>query len=141
MTTVDWIALAVIALAALNGLRRGLVGGVFSLAGIAAGAYFGAKLAPQLLSGSESPYTPLVALGGAVVLGRALPERGVGRGEHDPPEPLRGVAAARARLAGRAGARGSRGRGDRLGRGRRRSHMPGQTGFVRKRSARASSAR
>ena len=68
MTTVDWIALAVIGLAALNGLRRGLVGGIFSLAGIVAGAYFGAKLAPKLLSGSESPYTPLVALGGAVVL-------------------------------------------------------------------------
>ena len=72
MTTVDWIAAAVIVLAALNGLRSGLVGGVFSLAGIAAGAYFGAKLAPQLLSGSESPYTPLVALGGAVVLGVLL---------------------------------------------------------------------
>ncbi|HEX4930523.1 MAG TPA: CvpA family protein, partial [Gaiellaceae bacterium] len=72
MTTVDWIAAAVIVLAALNGLRSGLVGGVFSLAGIAAGAYFGAKLAPQFLSGSESPYTPLVALGGAVVLGAFL---------------------------------------------------------------------
>ena len=72
MTTVDWIAVAVIGLAALNGLRRGLVGGVFSLAGIAAGAYFGARLAPQFLSGSESPYTPLVALGGAVVLGVLL---------------------------------------------------------------------
>ena len=53
MTTVDWIAAAVIALAALNGLRRGLVGGALSLAGIAAGAYFGAKLAPELLSQSE----------------------------------------------------------------------------------------
>jgi S1-C subfamily serine protease len=72
MTTVDWIAVAVIGLAALNGLRRGLVGGVFSLAGIAAGAYFGAKLAPQFLSGSESPYTPLVALAGAVMLGAVL---------------------------------------------------------------------
>lgn len=69
MTTVDWIAAAVIGLAALNGLRRGLVGSAFSLAGVAAGAYFGAKLAPQVLSGGESPYTPLVALGGAVVLG------------------------------------------------------------------------
>jgi hypothetical protein len=69
MTRVDWVAAAVIALAALNGLRRGLIGGALSLAGIAAGAYFGAKLAPQVLSGSESPYTPLVALGGAVVLG------------------------------------------------------------------------
>ena len=37
MTTVDWIAAAVIGLAALNGLRRGLVGSAFSLAGIAAG--------------------------------------------------------------------------------------------------------
>ena len=72
MTTVDWIAAAVIGLAALNGLRRGLVGGAFSLAGIVAGAYLGAKLAPQFLSGSESPYTPLVALGGAVVLGALL---------------------------------------------------------------------
>ena len=72
MTRVDWVAVAVIGLAALNGLRRGLVGGAFSLAGIVAGAYFGAKLAPQFLSGSESPYTPLVALGGAVVLGAFL---------------------------------------------------------------------
>jgi len=72
MTRVDWVAAAVIGLAALNGLRRGLVGGAFSLAGIVAGAYFGAKLAPQFLSGSESPYTPLVALGGAVVLGAFL---------------------------------------------------------------------
>lgn len=72
MTTVDWIAAAVIALAALNGFRRGLVAGALSLAGIVAGAYFGAKLAPQLLSGGESPYTPLVALGGAVTLGAIL---------------------------------------------------------------------
>ncbi len=68
MTRVDWIAAAVIGLAALNGLRRGLIGGALSLAGIALGAYFGAKLAPELLSGTESAYTPLVALGGAVVL-------------------------------------------------------------------------
>jgi S1-C subfamily serine protease len=72
VTRVDWIAAVVIAAAALNGLRRGLVAGAFSLAGIVAGAVLGAKLAPQLLSGSESPYTPLVALGGAVVLGALL---------------------------------------------------------------------
>lgn len=72
VTTIDWIAAGVIALAALNGLRRGLVGGAFSLAGIVAGAYFGAKLAPELLSGGDSPYTPLVALGGAVILGALL---------------------------------------------------------------------
>jgi S1-C subfamily serine protease len=66
--SVDWIAAGVIAIAALTGLRRGLVGGVLGLVGIAAGAYLGAKLAPEFLSGSESPYTPLVALGGALVL-------------------------------------------------------------------------
>ena len=71
MTTVDWIALAVIALTALNGLRLGLVAGAFALVGVVAGAYAGAKLAPELLSG-ESAYTPLVALTGAVVLGSLL---------------------------------------------------------------------
>ena len=76
MTTVDWIAAAVIALAALNGFRRGLVAGALSLAGIVAGAYLGAKLAPQFLSGDESAYTPLVALGGAVVLGALLQSLG-----------------------------------------------------------------
>jgi S1-C subfamily serine protease len=68
VTSDDWIAAGVIAIAALTGLRRGLVGGVLGLAGIAIGAYLGAKLAPEFLSGSESPYTPLVALGGALVL-------------------------------------------------------------------------
>ena len=68
MTSVDWIAAGVIALVAMVGLRRGLVGGVLGLVGIALGAYLGAKLAPEILSGRESPYTPLVALGGALVL-------------------------------------------------------------------------
>jgi len=72
VTTLDWIAAGVIALAALNGLRRGLVSGALSLAGIVAGAYLGAKLAPQFFSGGESPYTPLLALGGAVMLAGLL---------------------------------------------------------------------
>ena len=72
MRTIDWIALAVIVLAALTGLRRGLVAGAFSLAGIVVGAVVGARLAPQFLTGDESPYTPLVALGGAVVLAALL---------------------------------------------------------------------
>jgi S1-C subfamily serine protease len=76
VTTVDWIAVGVIALVALNGLRRGLIGSALSLGGIVAGAYIGAKLAPQLLSGSESPYTPLIALAGAVVLGAFLQSAG-----------------------------------------------------------------
>ena len=76
MTTLDWIAAAVIALAALNGLRRGLVAGALSLGGIVAGAYLGAKLAPQIFSGGESAYTPLVALGGAVMLAGLLQSLG-----------------------------------------------------------------
>lgn len=68
MTTVDWIALVVVAVAALSGLRKGLIGSALSLVGIVAGAMLGARLAPALLSGgSRSPWTPLVALAGATV--------------------------------------------------------------------------
>jgi S1-C subfamily serine protease len=68
VTSIDWIVAGVIAISALIGLRRGLIGGLLGLAGIVVGAYLGAKLAPEFLSGRESPYTPLVALGGAAVL-------------------------------------------------------------------------
>lgn len=76
MAPVDWIALAVVAVAALNGLRSGLVVGAFSLAGIFGGAVVGARIAPQFLhGGAASPYTPLAALAGAVLLGGVV--RGV----------------------------------------------------------------
>jgi S1-C subfamily serine protease len=68
VTLVDWIAVAVIVLAALNGLRRGLVAGALSLAGLAVGAYVGARLAPQLLGDDDTAYTPIIALAGAVGL-------------------------------------------------------------------------
>ena len=69
MTTLDWLAVAVAALAALAGLRRGLVVSLLSLAGVALGAVVGGRLAPLLLRGGESsPYTPLVALAGALTL-------------------------------------------------------------------------
>jgi S1-C subfamily serine protease len=67
VTLVDVIAVVVIVLTALNGLRRGLIAGALSIAGLAAGAYLGARLAPDLLSRDESAYTPLVALGGALL--------------------------------------------------------------------------
>jgi uncharacterized membrane protein required for colicin V production len=76
VTTVDWIALGFALFTALVGLRRGLVGTVLSLAGLVAGALLGARLAPHVLhGGSASPYTSLVALGGAVagaILGHAI---------------------------------------------------------------------
>ncbi len=68
MNRVDWIALAVIAIAALAGLRRGLVATALSLGGIALGAVIGSRLAPHVLhDGSSSPYTSLAALVGALI--------------------------------------------------------------------------
>jgi len=64
----DWIAVAVIALTAVSGFRRGLLTGVLSLGGLIAGALVGARFAPELV-GDASPYVPLVALGGAAIGG------------------------------------------------------------------------
>lgn len=72
MTLVDWIALAVVLLAAVAGLRRGLILSAFSLVGLALGAYIGARVAPHLLSGGAgSLWTPMAGLVGAVI-GAAL---------------------------------------------------------------------
>ncbi len=77
MTGLDWLALALVALAGLVGLRRGLLVSMLSLVGFSAGALLGGRLAPHLLpDGAASPYTPLVALAGAVVLAFLL--EGVG---------------------------------------------------------------
>jgi len=67
VTRVDWIAIAVIAVAAFLGFRKGLVASALSLAGVVVGAYLGARLAPHVLPGGNSPFTPLVGLGGAAV--------------------------------------------------------------------------
>ncbi|HEY7207951.1 MAG TPA: MarP family serine protease [Gaiellaceae bacterium] len=72
MSTLDWVAIAVIVLAALYGFRRGLIASGLSLVGVVVGAIIGGRLAPHLLAGgSRSPYTPLAALAGATV-GAAL---------------------------------------------------------------------
>ena len=68
MNRVDWIALGVIAIAALAGLRRGLVATALSLGGLALGAAIGSRLAPHVLhDASSSPYTSLAALVGALI--------------------------------------------------------------------------
>ncbi|HLX18797.1 MAG TPA: MarP family serine protease [Gaiellaceae bacterium] len=65
---VDWIALAVVVISALAGMRRGLIVSALSLAGLAGGAYAGSRIAPHLLSGgSHSGWTPVVGLVGAAV--------------------------------------------------------------------------
>lgn len=77
MTRVDWIALGFVALMALFGLRKGLIASALSAAGVIGGAIAGARLAPHLLSGgSRSPYTPVAALAGALVLAAALEAAG-----------------------------------------------------------------
>jgi uncharacterized membrane protein required for colicin V production len=64
----DWVAIAIVLLAAAGGLRRGLVLSAFSLVGVAVGAYLGSRLAPHLLSGgSNSAWTPVAGLVGAVL--------------------------------------------------------------------------
>jgi S1-C subfamily serine protease len=72
----DWLAVAFIVLLAFGGSRKGLFVGGLSLVGVLGGLYLGARLAPVLFSGSNSPYTPLVALAGALVLAIALETAG-----------------------------------------------------------------
>jgi S1-C subfamily serine protease len=64
----DWIAVLVIALAAVTGFRRGLLTGALALGGLVVGALLGARFAPAIV-GDSSPYVPLVALVGAAIGG------------------------------------------------------------------------
>ena len=70
MTGIDWAIVALAVLLAFWGWRQGLIVGLFSLAGFVVGAFLGARIGPSLLAeGSESPYAPLTALAGALVIG------------------------------------------------------------------------
>jgi len=70
MTSLDWIIVALVALFGVAGFRRGFIVGALSLAGLVAGAVVGARVGPLLLpEGSHSPYAPLFALAGALLLG------------------------------------------------------------------------
>lgn len=71
MSAADWVVIVVVALAGLYGISTGFLRGAFSLAGFAVGAYLGARLAPQILS-DGSPYIPVVALAGAILLGTLM---------------------------------------------------------------------
>jgi S1-C subfamily serine protease len=70
LTTLDWIIVAFTVLMAVWGYGQGLIAGALSLVGFAAGAFIGSRLGPLLLEdGSHSPYAPLSALLGAVLIG------------------------------------------------------------------------
>lgn len=70
VTLLDWAIVAFTAALALWGYRQGLIVGAMTLGGFAAGAFAGSRLGPLLLSeGSHSPYAPLCAALGALMLG------------------------------------------------------------------------
>ena len=70
VTRLDWLIIAFALLMAVWGYRQGLIVGVLSLAGFAVGALVGSRLGPELLvDGSESPYAPVTALAGALLIG------------------------------------------------------------------------
>ena len=73
MTPLDWIIIAFTVLMAAWGYAQGLIVGALSLAGFAGGAFLGSRLGPMLLEeGSRSPYAPMSALIGALLVGGIL---------------------------------------------------------------------
>lgn len=75
MSTVDLIAIALIALTALAGFRRGFVVGIFSFGGLVLGFYLGTKIGPSLVGDTRTRWLPLFAVGTAMVVaafGQAL---------------------------------------------------------------------
>jgi S1-C subfamily serine protease len=73
MTAIDWLIIGFTILLAFWGYAQGLIVGALSLGGFAAGALLGSRLAPLLLQeGSKSPYAPLFALIGGLVLGSVV---------------------------------------------------------------------
>jgi S1-C subfamily serine protease len=73
VTGIDWVILGAVVLLALFGWAQGFLAGVLALAGFAAGAWLGTRIAPLVLEGGrESTWAPAFALVGAVVAGGIL---------------------------------------------------------------------
>jgi uncharacterized membrane protein required for colicin V production len=73
VTGLDWLIVAFAASLAAVGWAQGFIVGALSLAGFVGGAIAGARLGPLVLhGGAASPYAPLFALGGALIIGGAL---------------------------------------------------------------------
>lgn len=70
MTALDWAIIAFTIALALWGYRQGLIVGALTLAGFGVGAFAGSRIGPLLLAeGSRSPYAPLCAALGALLVG------------------------------------------------------------------------
>jgi S1-C subfamily serine protease len=73
VTGIDWVILGAVVLLALFGWAQGFLAGVLALAGFAAGAWLGTRVAPLVLEGGrESQWAPAFALVGALVAGGVL---------------------------------------------------------------------
>jgi S1-C subfamily serine protease len=70
VTALDWTIVAFTLALALWGYRQGLIVGALTLVGFGAGAFAGSRIGPLLLSeGSKSPYAPLFAALGVLLVG------------------------------------------------------------------------
>ncbi len=70
MTVLDWGIVAFTLALAIWGYRQGLIVGTLTLFGFALGAFTGSRIGPLLLNqGSASPYAPLCAALGALLVG------------------------------------------------------------------------
>jgi len=73
VTVLDWAILAFTVALALWGYRQGLIVGALTLLGFSAGAFLGSRVGPLLLTqGSHSPYAPLCAALGALLIGALM---------------------------------------------------------------------
>ena len=73
MTVLDWAILAFTLALALWGYRQGLIVGALTLVGFGLGAFAGSRIGPLLLTkGSHSPYAPLCAALGALLVGALM---------------------------------------------------------------------
>ncbi|HEY6730753.1 MAG TPA: MarP family serine protease [Solirubrobacterales bacterium] len=73
MTVLDWAIIAFTLALALWGYRQGLIVGALTLVGFGVGAFAGSRIAPLLLTkGSHSPYAPLFAALGALLVGALM---------------------------------------------------------------------
>ena len=70
MTALDWAIVAFTIALALWGYRQGLIVGALTLGGFGLGALLGSRVGPAVLEqGSRSPYAPLFAALGALLVG------------------------------------------------------------------------
>ena len=73
MTALDWAIVAFTLALAIWGYQQGLIVGALTLSGFLAGAFLGSRVGPTVLEeGSKSPYAPLFAALGALLIGSVV---------------------------------------------------------------------